>query len=199
MALASRDRISVDLRGLKVALLERARARGSSPSEFVRMLLADALGGASAEGSEALRFGVAPGPIVARTRLSLRMHRDDAHSLIAAARSAEMPLGSFVAGLLAGIPALHDGASPRQCTPALVASNAELATLSRNLHHLTSLLRHGSVRAAQEYRSMLETLDADVRNHLALASDVLAQLQPTRRLVPPGLIRPRARQGESHG
>jgi hypothetical protein len=101
-----------------------------------------------------------------------------------------MPLGSFVAGLAAGIPALQHGASLREYTAALVASNSELATLSRNIHHLTGLLRHRSVRAAQEYRSMLETLDADVRDHLALAAEVLAQLQPTRRLVRPGLIHP---------
>jgi hypothetical protein len=185
----SRDRISVDLRGLKGALLERARARGSSPSEFVRMVLADALGKASADEAEAIGLN-APGPIAERARLSLRMHRDEARVLTAAARSAGMPLGSFVAGLAAGIPALHHGANPRDYTAVLVASNAELATLSRNLHHLTGLLRHGSVRAAQEYRSMLETLDADVRNHLALASEILAQLQPMRRLACLGLIRP---------
>jgi hypothetical protein len=184
MASASRDRISVDLRGLKVALLERSRARGRSPSEFVRTVLADALSEASADEAGAMGFNVA-NPIAERVRLSLRMHRDEARALIAAARSAGMPLGSFVAGLAAGIPTLQHGASPRDYTAALVASNAELATLRRHLHHLTGLLRHGSVRAAQEYRSMLETLDADVRNHLALASEVLAQLHG-RRLAWPG-------------
>ena len=43
MAPSSRDRISVDLRGLKAALIERARAQGASPSDFVRTALADVL------------------------------------------------------------------------------------------------------------------------------------------------------------
>jgi len=34
MALSERDRISVDLRGLKATLLERARVRGVSPSQL---------------------------------------------------------------------------------------------------------------------------------------------------------------------
>jgi hypothetical protein len=44
---SSRDRISVDLHGLKVALLDRAQALGVSPSGLVRTTLAEALGPAS--------------------------------------------------------------------------------------------------------------------------------------------------------
>ena len=44
MPASSRDRISVDLRGLKAPLFERARARGVSPSGLVRDALIDALG-----------------------------------------------------------------------------------------------------------------------------------------------------------
>ena len=61
---------------------------------------------------------------------------------------------------------------------ALIASSAELSTLSRDIHHLTLLLRQGNVRAAQEYRERLDTLAGDVRNHLSLASRVLADLRP---------------------
>ena len=44
MAPSSRDRISVDLHGLKAALFERAQARGVSPSGLVRTTLAEASG-----------------------------------------------------------------------------------------------------------------------------------------------------------
>ena len=57
---------------------------------------------------------------------------------------------------------------------ALTQSNAELATLSRNIAHLTALLRQGEVRAAQEYRQMLDTLATDIRQHLKLAAQLLA-------------------------
>lgn len=106
---------------------------------------------------------------------------DEARALVDAARAATLPLGAFVAGLVAGVPALQHGASPATYASALVASNAALCTLSRDLRDLGRLLRQGSVRAAQEYWSTLDSLDVAVRNHLALACDVLAQLQPTRR------------------
>ena len=62
----------------------------------------------------------------------------------------------------------------------LIESSAEISTLSRNIHHLTSLLREGAFRSAQEYRPMLDTLGAAVRAHLTLAARVLAELQPRR-------------------
>jgi hypothetical protein len=86
-----------------------------------------------------------------------------------------------VAGLVAGVPALAGGASRDKHIAALIASSAELSTLSRNIHHLSSLLRESNVRAAQEYREMLDTLAGDLHSHLSLASGVLADLRPRSR------------------
>jgi hypothetical protein len=179
MTTAARDRISVDLRGLKVALLERARAGGVSPSDFVRSVVAGALDQSlnpSPDGAGARLSSEAH----ARVRVSLRMHQREASALFSAARSAGLPLGTFVTGLVAGIPALERGDAPRHHVAALIASNAEISTLARNVHHLAALLRQGSVRAAQEYQSMLGNLEMDVRNHLALAAEVLCELRPRR-------------------
>lgn len=63
---------------------------------------------------------------------------------------------------------------------ALVASSAELSALSRNLHHLTALLRQGDARPALEYRRMLDTLGGDIRVHLGIASNLLADLRARR-------------------
>ena len=54
MAPSSRDRLSVDLHGLKAALVERARLAGTSPSGWVRATLAEALDG-SAEPARSTR------------------------------------------------------------------------------------------------------------------------------------------------
>lgn len=62
----------------------------------------------------------------------------------------------------------------------LMASCAELSTLSRNIHRLTALLRQANVEPARPYREMLDTLAGDVRRHLELAARVLADLQPQR-------------------
>ena len=79
---------------------------------------------------------------------------------------------------MAGIPVLSGGSGRADHLAALVASSAEVATLSRNIRHLSALLRQGSSRAAHEYREMLDTLNADIRRHLTLASAVLADLRP---------------------
>jgi len=100
------------------------------------------------------------------------------------ASAAGLSLGAYVAGLVAGVPVLARGAQRADHIAALVASCAEMATLSRNVHRLTGLLRQGSVRAAQEYREMLDTVAQDVRDHLALASAVLADLRPRRSGAP---------------
>jgi hypothetical protein len=177
MTPSSRDRISVDLRGLKASLFEQARARGVSPSALVRDALIDALGRTEPPSSDHVAVGT-PAPMADRVRLSLRMSSEEASATLAAARQAGLGPGAFVAGLVAGVPALLGGASRDAHIAALIASSAELSTLSRDIHHLTALLRQGNVRAAQEYRERLDTLAGDVHNHLSLASRVLADLRP---------------------
>ena len=174
---SSRDRISVDLQGLKATLCERAEAAGMLPSAVVRKALADALGQPAASG--ALR---APYPrrdqSASRARLSLRMTRAQAVAVIDAAHRAAMSPGDYVANLVAGVPVLAGGGRRAEHVSALIASCAEMSSLSRNVYQLTSLLREGSSRAAQEYRMMLDTLANDIRGHLRLASAVLAELRP---------------------
>ena len=75
------------------------------------------------------------------------------------------------------------GASRTDHIATLVASCAELSTLSRNIHRLTALLRQGNVQPALEYRAMLDTLAGDVRRHLSMAARVLDDLQPRSRGV----------------
>jgi len=79
--------------------------------------------------------------------------------------------------------ALAGGASRSDCLAALIASNAELSTLSRNIYRLTALLRQANVEPARPYREMLDTLAGDVRAHLVLASGVLASLRPHRSIA----------------
>ena len=178
MAPSARDRISVDLRGLKAALFEQAHTRGMSPSDLVRELLAGALvhGGPSIARPSAIE---AAESAEQRTRISLRMSRPDAVATLSAARAAGLAPGAFVAGLVAGVPVLGNGGARSDYLAALVASNAELSDLSRSIHQLTQLLRQGSVRAAQEYSELLQSLEGEVREHLSLAANALAELRPS--------------------
>ena len=177
MAPSSRDRISVDLQGLKVALCERAQAAGILPSALVREALADALGKPTAYG--VLRDSYArPVLNASRARLSLRMTRAQAEAVVKAAHRVGMSPGDYVANLVAGVPVLTGGASRAEHVAALITSCAELSSFSRNVHRLASLLREGSFRAVQEYQVMLDMLAGDVEAHLTLASRVLAELRP---------------------
>ena len=176
MARATRDRISVDLRGLKAALLERAQVAGVSPSELVRTVLTDALG--QAKEVHATRSTKRLRPCEGdRTRLCLRMSRHQAEATLQAARSAGMNPGDFVGGLVEKVPVLSTGGGRAEHVAALFRSSAELSTLSRNIHRLTALLRQAEVEAARPYREMLDTVADDVRSHLEMAARVLADLQ----------------------
>lgn len=174
---SSRNRISVDLHSLKALLMERAQALGVSPSHLVRKALADELGWSVGEVVDSSEKRTAR-RASERARLCLRMGNDESAATLAAARRAGMSPGRYVAQLVAGVPAIQEGGRHADHVAALTASNAELSTLSRNIHHLTNLLRRGDVVPALAYSDMLNTLDGDVRRHLALAAGALANLRP---------------------
>lgn len=180
MAPSSRDRLSVDLRGLKAALLERAKALGVSPSALVRTLLCEALG-RPVQAADPMPATGSAGAMRDRVRLSLRMNREHARATLEAARRAGLAPGDFVGGLVLGVPVLVGGADQPRHLASLTASSAELSTLSRHLHRLSQLLSQADAEAARPYRQMLDGLAVEVRGHLQLAATALADLQQQQR------------------
>ncbi len=181
MNTTSHDFVSVDMRGLKAALVARAQAERVSVSVLVRGAVARDLG-LAADG-EASRMDEPTGRQSSSTpvKLSIRMTADEARQLAAGARAAGLSRGAYLAGLVANVPVLSAGGGRAEHIATLMASSAELSTLSRNIHHLTALLRHANVEPARPYREMLDTLADDVRRHLELAARVLADLRPRSR------------------
>lgn len=179
---ASRDRISIDLCGMKQAVVAKARAHGVTPSALIRRLIGDAV---LDEVRRPAMLEKTNNPLARekRMRLSLRMDRSAAQQLLQRAGAAGLPVGTFVGGLCAGAPALLAGQRPADQLAALAASSAELATLARDLRHLSQLLRLADAPAAQTYRERLGNAERDIRAHLALASDLLAELRPLRKLA----------------
>ena len=171
--------VTVEMRGLKAALVARAQAERISVSVLVRRAVERELGlDVSGECETSETPATVAGSIV---KLSLRLTSTEAEHLVTGARRAGLSRGAFLAGLLANVPSLTGSAGSRlDCLAALTASSAELSTLSRNINHLTALLRQGDVQPAREYRRMLDTLGDDVRAHLRLAARVLADLRPAR-------------------
>ena len=185
MNTTAHDFVTVEMRGLKAALVARAQAERVSVSVLVRSAVARDLGlAADGEASrmDALTAGSASATSV---KLSIRMSAEEARQLAAGARAAGLSRGAYLAGLIANVPVLSAGGGRTEHIATLMASCAELSTLSRNVHRLTALLRQANVEPARPYREMLDTLAGDVRQHLELAARVLADLQPQSRSTRP--------------
>jgi len=175
MSNASHDFVSVDMRGMKAALVAHARARRVGVSTVVRAAVAREL-----QREERVRDSAASPLSEKLIKVSIRLSSAEAEQLAAGAQGAGLSRGAYVAALIDG------GVVTRRADhlTALTASCGELAILSRNLYHLASLFRQGSARAAQEYREMLDSLRSEVRRHLQVAADALADLRSRRTRSP---------------
>lgn len=180
MNTTAHDFVTVDMRGLKAALVARAQGQRVSVSALVRAAVARDLGvdvDCDALSDTDLRVAMKNSTW---TKLSVRMTAAEAKQLAAGAREAGLSRGAYMSGLVAGLPVLRFG-DRSQHVAALRTSSAELATLSRNIHRLTALLGQANAESARPYRDMLDTLAGDVRKHLEVAAAVLAGLQPQTR------------------
>lgn len=195
MATSTRDRISVDLRGLGPRLLDAARRSGRSPSVLVRGFVEEGLklvssrDGVPARGPKAL-----PGD---RSRICLRMAPEERDALFHAAAAAGMAPGRFVATLTAAAGQLGLGVERPSMLSSLRECNVELSHLTRSLRHLAALLSTGNVSAALGYRDMLDGVERGVRRHLAVASQALRQVEPRRPSARPVDTRRRSTVGKT--
>lgn len=165
------------MQGLKAPLVACAVQRRVSVSVVVREAVAVELGEHGIEEgapTESLQSGASADAWV---KLSIRMRREEATRLAAGARAAKLSRGAYLAGLVEGVPVLLAGGGRPEHIAVLTSSCAELSTLSRSLHQLTRLLRVGDVQQALVYRELLDRLDGDVRKHLRLAAQALAELR----------------------
>lgn len=175
MSNLSHDFVTVDMRGLKAALVDRAQAERVSISVVARRAIAREL-----DAAEPSRGSTWTSPDPHSLKVSIRLTASEAQRLRTSARANCTSMGALLAALAAGLPAPSSGASRSDLRAALVESSAELSTLNRSIAHLTALLRQGSVQAAREYVATLDTLAGDVRSHLRLASAILGELSPRR-------------------
>ena len=185
MNTTAHDFVTVDMRGLKAALVARAQVERVSVSVLVRGAVARDLGLATGDEASRLVEPMERPSSATAVKLSIRMSAEEARQLAAGARAAGLSRGAYLAGLIANVPVLSAGGGRTEHIATLTASCAELSTLSRNVHRLTALLRQANVEPARPYRAMLDTLSGDVRRHLELAARVLADLQPQSRSARP--------------
>ena len=176
MPSVAREYFTVDLRGLRAALAARAARDGMTESDVLRSALAAALGNdhVASAGLPTGHRDVAP--FAWKVKLSVRLLRPAAIRLGLNACAAGLSRGAYLTKLVDGAPAVTSSADRAALANALNNSSAELAIMSRDINHLTQLLRKGSTEAARSYAARHEALDADVRAHLARAAAVLAEI-----------------------
>jgi hypothetical protein len=182
MSSTSREYFTVDLRGLRAALSARAARDGLTESDVLRSALAVALGDTGVVSPTPPIPGLRDGsPATRHVKLSIRVSLLVAHRLDLNGRAAGLSRGAYLMRLIDAAPPVIPSVERAAGFAALNASASELAVFSRDINHLTHLLRTGSVAAAREYRGRLATLDGDVRKHLELSAAVIAELMSDRK------------------
>lgn len=171
MAADSRDRVTIDLRGIGPSVRAAASVRRLRVAAYARLALAEASKQPAAPSPPASPIDRA-GAVM---KVTLRLDPIDAELLLLGAAQVGLSYGAFVARLLRGtaLPApLVDRVKDRD---ALIASSDHLATLSADLASLIRMLKRADSEGAKRYREAAESLLVEVRRHLELASRVVSR------------------------
>lgn len=168
--------VTVDMRGLKAALVAHAKAKRATVSVVVRDAVAAVLGRAYPKCAASQKGTEGPHDRAAWVKLSVRVSCEEAERIDAGAKAAGLSRGAYLVGLADGVPVLKEGGLRPELISALVLSCAELSTLNRHIHRLVALLSMGNVQQAQGYRATLDILAGDVRHHLEVAATGLGKL-----------------------
>ncbi len=174
MASASRDRVTIDLRGIGDAVRAAAASRSMGVARLVRGAVVMSLDLRATEAVAAGSDGQTPAQAIAK--LTLRLSQAHADALMLNAGALGLSYGDYVGRLVAGSRLPQPLAERQADRAALLASNDRIAALSTDLVALVTLLRQAKVEQARPYRDRLETADAEIRRHLDRASALIERL-----------------------
>ena len=178
MARSSRDRVTIDLRGIGEVVRAAAAGRGQTAAAFARDALI-AAAGFQPPATERLHARAQHSRNTAK--LHLRMHAHEAEALVADARLLGLSYGEYVGRLVVGRPLPAPLAQRNADRAALRHSTDQLAVLAGDINAVIRMVRQAKgSEAAREYGDSLRALEADVRRHVDLASRLVAGLEGTR-------------------
>lgn len=178
MASPSRDRVTIDLRGIGDAVRAAAACRGMRGTQLVRRAVVMSLDLRATAAVAAGSDGQTPdqAPTQATAKLTLRLPEAHADALMLNASALGLSYGEYVARLVDSSRLPQPIAERQADRAALIASNDRMAALSTDLVALVTLLRQVKVEQARVYRDRLETADAEIRRHLDRASALFDRL-----------------------
>lgn len=177
-SLRQRDRITVDLRGLRSRVEARAAQDQVTTAALARRALSLLLDGGQTEHAAAASAGKRPvGQVV---KVTLRLSNSHATSLAARARAADVAQGTYICALLDGVPPSPLPADHSVAVAELRASTDRVAAMSVDLNAFLRLLGRVPASELESYRAGLVSLASDMRVHLAKAAALIAELTPSR-------------------
>lgn len=178
LAFAMRDRVTIDLRGMRPQLLAQAARRQMTAAAFVRRAVMATLDDESCDAEDSKPLDSAGG--TQAVKITLRLSAFHAVALASRARAADVSQGRYVAGLIDGAPAEPLARDHTRAVTALMASTDRLAAMNADLNAFMRLLGRGSSSELERYRAGILSLADDVREHLASAAALIVQLRAAR-------------------
>ena len=176
-AAAMRDRVTVDLRGIRPQLQAQAAKRQMTAAALVRHAVTAMLDDAPSDAGDNAPIDSASGtPVV---KVTLRLPVGHAVVLASRARVADVSQGTYVARLIDGTPTQPRAPDHTEAVTALMASTDRLAALSADLNAFMRLLGRTPRSELEPYRASTRSLAGDVRVHLASAAALVAALRAT--------------------
>ncbi len=176
-AAAMRDRVTVDLRGIRPQLQGHAAKRRMTAAALVRRAVTAMLDDAPSDAGNSGPIDSASGAAVVKA--TLRLPVTQAVVLASRARVAHVSQGAYVARLIDGTPAPPRAPDHAHAVAALMASTDRLAVLSADLNAFIRLLGRAPMSELEPYRASIRSLADDVRAHLASAAALVAALRAT--------------------
>ena len=169
---ASRQCVTIDLRGLGPALKAQAQARDLSVSEVVRLAVVSVL--EASDPRATVVFGCENEATPNRTvKLSLRLRHGVVSRLTNRARECGVSRGAFLTSLIDGVPV-----PPLAVVNVLGRSTDQLAVVSTDLNELIRTIRRNYTFSDPCIEDRLRPLLSDVRQHVSLASHLMSELRP---------------------
>ena len=175
-----RDRVTIDLRGLREPLHARALANQMTPAALVRQAVLAYLAPKSGDQTpdpKPLKY-VREEQVV---KVTLRLPAGHAALMNFQARIADVSKSIYVAALIEGAPPSRNHT---QTVAALRASTNRLAVISTDLRDFLRVMyaaKPGVQQELERYRAGIKTLNQDIGRHLNTAAELVAELRATRR------------------
>lgn len=174
-----RDRITIELRGMRERLHCLAAARKTTTSALARQALVSLLDDEPRDADRSKRETTTAcgDPVV---KLTLRLSATHAVALAARARAADVSQGAFVAALIDGNPPTPLPRDHADAVAAVVASTDQLAVLCTDINALMRLAKIGAKEEVESCRARVWSLVDEVRSHLAVVAPLVAALKSVR-------------------